>query len=46
MILNEEWHIIQLELKTEEIIYQNHIRHASHLKVNSTLKEIKKCGYN
>ena len=34
------------ELETKEIIYQNHIKHSSHLKVNLTLKEIKKSWYN
>ena len=46
MILNKEWQIILRELEAEEIIYQNHIKHGSHLKVNQTLKEIKKSGYN
>ena len=44
-ILNEEWYIIARELKIEERIYQNHIKHDSHLKLNPTLKEIKKSGY-
>ena len=46
MILDEEQYIIPRELEAEEIIYQNHIKHDSHLKVNSTLKEIKKSGYD
>ena len=46
MTVNEEWFIIPRELETEEIIYQNHIKHGSHLKVNSTLKEIKKSTYD
>ena len=45
MILNEEWYIIPRELEAEEIIYQNHIKHGSHLKINPTLNEIKKSGY-
>ena len=45
MILNEEWYIIPRELEEEEIIYQNHIKHGSHLKINPTLNEIKKSGY-
>ena len=36
MSLNEEWYIILRELEAEEIIYQNHIKHDSHLKVNPT----------
>ena len=46
MIFNEEWYIIPRELEAEEIIYQNHIKHGSHLKVNPTLKEIKKSAYD
>ena len=46
MVLNEEWYIILRELEAEEIIYQNNIKHGSHLKVNPTLKEIKKSGYD
>ena len=42
MIVNEEWFIIPRELEAEEIIHQNHIKHGIHLKVNPTLKEIKK----
>ena len=38
MILNKEWYIIPQELKSEEIIFQNHMKHGSHLKVNPTLK--------
>ena len=45
MILNEEWYIIPRELEEEEIIYQNHIKHGSHLKVNPILNEIKKYRY-
>ena len=41
MSLNEEWYIIQWELEVEKIIYQNHIKLDSHIKVNPTLKEIK-----
>ena len=41
MILNVEWYIIPRELEGEQIIYQIHIKHDSHLKVNLTLKEIK-----
>ena len=44
MIFNKEWYIIPWELETEEIIYQNYIKHGSHLKVNPTLTEIKKCA--
>ena len=29
MSLNEEWYLIPLELETEKIIYQNHIKHGS-----------------
>ena len=32
MSLNEEWYIILRELEAEEIIYQNYIKHGSHLK--------------
>ena len=46
MILNKEWYIISRELETRKIIYQNHIKHGSHLKVNPTLKAIKKFGYD
>ena len=46
MILNKEWYIILPELEAEEIIHQNHIKHGFHLKVNPTLKEIKKFAYN
>ena len=38
--------LIPRKLEAEEIIYQNHIKHGSHLKVNPTLKEIKKSGYD
>ena len=44
--MNEEWYIIQLELEGEEIIYQNNIKHGSHLKVKPILNKIKKSGYN
>ena len=43
--MKEEWYIIPIELEAEEIIYQNHTKHGFHLKVNPTLKEIKKSGY-
>ena len=46
MSLNEEWYIILWELEAEEIIYQNHIRHCSHLKIYPTLKDIKKFAYD
>ena len=46
MSLNEEWYIIPRELEAEEIIYQNHIKHGPHLKLNPTLKEIKKFAYD
>ena len=46
MSLNEEWYIIPRELEAEGIIYQNHIRHGFHLKINPTLNEIKKSGYD
>ena len=46
MSLNEEWYIIPRELEGEEIIYQNHIKHGSHLKVKPTLKGIKKSTYD
>ena len=46
MSLNEEWCIIPRELEAEEIIHQNHIKHGSHLKLNPTLKEIKKFAYD
>ena len=46
MTLNEEWYIILRELEAEEIIYQNQIKHVPHLKVNPTLKDIKKFAYN
>ena len=38
--VSEEWFIIPRELEEEEIIYQIHIKHDSHLKVNPSLKEI------
>ena len=37
---------IPRELEVEEIIYQNHIKYDSHLKVNPTLKEIKKSAHD
>ena len=46
MTVKEECYIIPRELEAEEIIYQNHIKHESHLKVNLTLKEIKKSAYD
>ena len=46
MTVNEEWFIIPRELEEKEIIYQNHIKHGIHLKVNPTLKEIKKFAYD
>ena len=46
MTVNKEWYIIPRELEAEEIIYQNHIKFGSHLKGNSTLKEIKKFVYD
>ena len=46
MTVNEERYIIPRKLEAEEIIYQNHIKHSPHLKVNPTLKEIKKSSYN
>ena len=46
MTVNEEWYIIPRELEAEEIIYQNHLKQGSHLKVNSNLKEIKKFAYD
>ena len=46
MTVNEEWYIIPRELEAEEIIYLNHIKHGSHLKVNPTLKETKKSAYD
>ena len=46
MSLNEEWYIIPRELEAEEIIHQNHIKHDLHLKLNPTLKEIKKFAYD
>ena len=46
MSLNEEWYIIPRELEAEEIIHQNHIKHGPHLKLNPTLKEIKKFAYD
>ena len=46
MSLNEEWYIIPQELDAEEIINQNHIKHGLHLKLNPTLKEIKKFAYD
>ena len=42
MTVNEEWFIIQRESEEKQIIHQNHIKHGLHLKVNPTLKEIKK----
>ena len=46
MTVNEEWFIIPRKLEDEEIIYQNHIKNDSHLKVNSILKKIKKSTYD
>ena len=46
MTVKEECYIIPRELEGEEIIYQNHIKHGSLLKVNPTLKEIKKSAYD
>ena len=46
MTVNEEWFIIPRELEEKEIIHQNHIKHGIHLKVNPTLKEIKKFTYD
>ena len=46
MTVNEEWYTIQRELEVEEIIYQNYIKHGPYLKVNPTLKEIKKFAYD
>ena len=46
MSLNEEWYIIPRELEAEEIINRNHIKHGPHLKLNPTLKDIKKCAYD
>ena len=46
MTVNEEWYIIPRELEAEEIIYQNHIKHDPHLKVNPTVKKIKKFTYD
>ena len=46
MTVNEELYIILWELEAEEIIYQYHIKHDPHLKVNQTLKEIKKSAYD
>ena len=46
MTVNEEWFIILRELEEEEIIHQNHIKHDLQLKVNPTLKEIKKFAYD
>ena len=34
IILNEEWYLIPRKLEADEIIYQNHIKHGSNLKVN------------
>ena len=34
------------KLESEEIIYQNHIKHNSHLKVTPALKEINKSAYD
>ena len=46
MILNKEWYIISRELETLKIKNQNYIKHGSHLKVNPTLKAIKKSGFD
>ena len=46
MTVNEGWYIIPRELEVEEIICQNHIKHGFHLKVNQTLKEIKRSAYD
>ena len=44
--MKEEWYIIPRELEVEEIIYQNHIKHGPHLKLNPTLKKFKKFAYD
>ena len=46
LTVKEECYIILRELEAEEIIYQNHIKHGSHLNVNPNLKEIKKSAYD
>ena len=45
MTVQGECYLISWELEAEEIIYQNDIKHDSHLKVNLTLKEINKSAY-
>ena len=41
----EEWLIIPEVWKAQEVIYNAHTKHGSHLKVNPTLNEILKAGY-
>ena len=44
--MNEELYIISQELEAEEIIHRNNIKHGLHLKLNPTLKEIKKFAFD
>ena len=46
MNVNEEWYIISWELEAEKIILKIILSMALIKKVNPTLKEIKKYGYN
>ena len=40
-----DWYIIPEVWKAQEIIYEAHTKHGSHLKVDPTYKEILKTGY-
>ena len=41
----KDWYIILEVWKAQEIIYEAHTKHGSHLKVEPTCKEILKAGY-
>ena len=41
----EDWYIIYEVWKAQEVIYEAHTKHSSHLKVEPTCKEILKVGY-
>ena len=41
----EDWYIIHEVWKAQEVIYEAHKKHSSHLKVDPTCKEILKAGY-
>ena len=41
----EDWYIIPEVWKAQEIIYEAHTKHGSHLKVETTCKEVLKTSY-